>query len=258
MKKNLIFVLVLLLAAFSFMACEKKAPTPEAGKATAEDVLALFPVYSRAVFFADIHRAMNLEPVKAAIQKDENYQKYQEFVEKSGLDPEKDIFYICGAMSSFAGPDNQQGAVVVNLKYNKEDLLTFIEENAQEEGPSFVTEEYSGVTFHTMEKEGETGGFSFLDESNILLGNKEQMKAVIDVIQKKKENLFANNELKSLLEQTNKTALIWGAALIPEESMEKMGEQNPMLGTLQYVRAVTMYFDYLNNNFSGEIKALGT
>lgn len=259
MKKYLIFTLVFILAAFSFTGCKKKAPTPEPGKATADDMLALFPAEANAVFFVDFHRAMNFETVKNAIQKDKNYQKYQEFVEKTGLDPQKDIYYVCAAVSSFAGgPDMQQGAAVVNLKYNKENLLTLIEQKAQEEGVSIVTEEYSGKTIYTMEKEDEQGGFSFLDESNILLGNKEQIKAVIDVLEKKKENLFSNEELKSLLEKANKQAIMWGAALVPEQAADKMGEQNPMLESLKQIKSLTMYFDYLNNSFSGEIKAFSS
>ena len=94
MKRITVVGLVLCMALFSVTACKKEAVAPKAGTADAEDMLNLIPVDVQGVFFVDAHKAMSTEFADNMIKDDENYQKYMEFVEKSGIDPQKDIYYV--------------------------------------------------------------------------------------------------------------------------------------------------------------------
>ena len=87
MKRITAIGLVLFLALFSFTACKKEAAAPKAGTAKAEDVLNLIPVDVQGVFFVDVNKAMSTEFANNMIQENEDYQKYLDFVEKSGIDP---------------------------------------------------------------------------------------------------------------------------------------------------------------------------
>jgi len=256
MKRSATTAIIIALVLVSFSACGKKAVTPEAGKASADDVLAMLPSDCQGVFFIDVHRIMSTEMVNKAIQEDENYQKYQEFVQKTGLDPKSDVYFAAVGVMEAAGAEKQKGVAVVNLKYDPETMLALLKEKMQEEGVELPEETYGEHTLFTATSEDEPISFSFIDDSNIVAGNNAPVKAVLDVIDKKKDNIYKNDALTPLLDQANKEAMFWGAMLIPQEAMEKAASENPMLGALKSVHAVALYFDYKANNILAEIKLM--
>lgn len=269
MKKSLTLGLICILALFPALSCKKKAAVPKAGEAKPEDMLSLIPAEATGIFFVNLHRVMTTELVNKALQENKNYKKYQEFIDKTGIDPKKDVFYVAGAISGGMEKGKTQGVVIVNLKYNKDSLLSVIK-TEKTEGAEFTKEDYNGVTIYSLpeekkeeeqteaeeEKTGEEGYFAFLDESNIAAGHIDTVKAVIDVVQKKKQNVFKNTELSSLIAKTNKEAMFWGCASIPPEAIGKVAEQNPMLTNLKSINAISLFFDYQNKNFLAEIKVM--
>jgi len=257
MKRITAIGLVLFLFVFSFMACKKEAAAPKAGTAKAEDLLNLIPVDVQGVIFVDVNRAMATEFANKMIQDNENYQKYQEFVEKSGIDPQKDIYYVAVGIAGDLEGENQEGVAVINMKYNPETVLGLIKEKAAEEEQEIQEEQYEGHTLYKMWEEGKPVEFSFIDESNIVAGNEIHVKSVLDVLNKKKDNVFKNEGLSAILDKTNKDAMLWGAILIPAETMEKAASSNPMMGALKSISAIALYFDYKNQNFIAEIMAMG-
>ncbi len=68
--------------------------------------------------------------------------------------------------------------------------------------------------------------------------------------------MFKNEALSSLVAQTNKEAMMWGAILIPPEAISQAVSQNPMLKNLEAVNATAMYFDYKNESIIAEIKVM--
>jgi hypothetical protein len=248
MKKHIVLGLSICLILFSFLSCEKKAPTPKAGTADPSDMLNLLPADSQGVLFADIHKAMSIEAVSSSIKEQENSKKYFEFIEKTGLDPEKDIYYLAVSISAKSPDSLQKMAAVINLKYNKDSLLEFIKTKTEEEEQEIIEVDYNGVTIYTMEQDDEKSGFSFLDESNIVAGNLDGIQSVLDVVAGQGDNISKNKELSALLKETNKDTLFWGAFLVPQEAVEEASVQNPMLQSLKSVNAVTMNFDYQNKS----------
>lgn len=260
MKKFALWLAVCVLILFLFVGCAKKTTAPKAGSATSEDMLRLFPEDTNATFFVDFHRAMNLEAIEKAIKEHENYQKYQEFIEKSGVDPQKDIYFICGAFLGDITKEEKNGAAIINLKYDKDQLLSLIKENVEkEEEPQeslFTIEEYVGFSIYSIGENEHEGSFSFLNDSNIVLGTSGGIKSVIDVLNNNKKGLFANKALASLLKNTNKEAIFWGAGILPQGVMDNISSKNPMLSNLSSISAGSIYFDYKNNNIIGEINLL--
>jgi len=108
-----------------------------------------------------------------------------------------------------------------------------------------------------MWEEGKPVELSFIDESNIVAGNGIHVKSVLDVLNKKKDNVFKNEALSTIMDKTNKDAMLWGAILLPAETMEKAASSNPMMGALKSISAVALYFDYKNQNLLAEILAMG-
>jgi len=248
MKKHIALGLSISLILFSFLSCGKKATAPKAGTAKPIDMLNLLPVDSQGVFFADIHTMMSIETINKSLEDHEESNMYFEFIEKTGVDPKEDIFFIAASITSKDQDSIQKVAAVINLKYDKDSLLGYIKAKSEEDGSQIAEVDHNGVTIYTMEEDGKQTGFAFLDSSNIIAGNLEGIQSVLDVVNNQQDNIFKNEELSILLKETNKDTLFWGTLLIPQEAVEEAASQNPMLQNLKSVSAVIMNFDYKNQS----------
>jgi len=254
--------MALFFALLSFLACSEKPTAPKAGSAKAEDMLGLIPKDVRGIFFIDFHRVMGIEVVSKALEDDEGHKDYQPFMEMTGIDPQKDIYFIAGGVSGEMEKAKQKAVVIINLKYNKDSLLPLITGKKGKE-EELKEEEYNGFKIYYSLKKEESGmktaagpSFCFIDNSNILAGDTAKVKSVIDILQKKGENVFKNEPLSALIAKTNKEALLWGAVVIPPEAMDKIVSTNSMLNDLKAVNAASFYFDYRDKNIMAEIKAM--
>jgi hypothetical protein len=279
MKKTTIFSLIFLLGVIGFVACGKKSEAPKAGSASADDMLSLLPMNAKGVFLVNVNQAMAIEAADKAIRESDDYQKYQEFIEKTGIDPQKDIYYIAAALTSDLGGKDESGVAIVNMKYDKEQILPLIKEKMSEEGEELIENEYGGLTIYSVEKEEteeeqqeeeqqqeqeeeqeekglEEGAFAFLDRSNIVIGSEAEVKTVIDIAQKKADNIYKNQALTDLLAKTNKEGILWGAFIIPEKAVEEAASENPMMSAFEAVKAATLLFDYKNQNIIAEIQLI--
>ncbi len=255
MKKITVFGVAIALVFFSFSSCKRETVAPKAGQASVDDMLRLVPEDANGVIFIDFHKAVSTEIADKAIKESKDYQKYQEFIQMTGIDPQKDIYFVTVALSEVA-QKVEEGAIV-NMKFDKEALLTLVRKKAEEEGQEVREEDYNGIPIYTLwEEKGEPDYFTFLDDSNIIAGKDVLIKSVIDVMQKRKENVLKNKALSDLIAKTDKNAMIWGSVLIPSEAMDKVTSENPMLANLQSVNAVSLAFDYKDKNVIAEIKAM--
>lgn len=253
MKKKAAILFALLLVVFGLSSCAK-ATAPKAGSAKATDMLSLLPSESKGVVVIDIHRIMQTDSAAKAIAESENKAKYDEFVQTAGVDPQKDVYYFVGAVLGDFGQKEMDGVGLVNLKYEKDKLLAVL----QKERGEMTTADYSGYTIYTAAATGEKKPVSgvFLDESNILFGSDAAVKKVIDVHQKKADNVWKNENVAALLKGMNTAAIVWGGFSIPPDTMKQASSQNPMLGAFSDIRSIIMSFDYKDKNVLAEIKAL--
>jgi hypothetical protein len=128
----------------------------------------------------------------------------------------------------------------------------------QKEGGELSQEEYSGLTVYRTAagEEKKPMSFVFLDGSNILLGTDAAVRKVIDVYQKKADNIWKNENISALLKGMNTAAMVWGGFAIPPDAMKQASSQNPMLGAFSDIRSVVISFDYKDMNLLAEIKAM--
>ncbi len=304
MKKFAVIGIMVIFALCSFTSCKGGLFVSKAGPADAENALKLIPKDVMAVFFIDTQRVMTIDFINNLINEKESDETsdeltdFQEFKAKTGIDPEKDIKFIVGAITGETEKGNEEGVGIVNLTYNKDLLLSMIkeeiakeneeehekqaeeehaEEEEGEEEHKLIEEEYNGFTIYTVREECEEeeeehgeeekehgkkhekgGSFSFLDESNIAVGNENSVKSVIDVLQKKKENVFKNEGFSSLLTKIDKEAIFWGAALIPPDAINEVISEKPELVILEAVNAASVSLDYKNKNIIADIKIMSS
>jgi len=257
MKKLYAPIVILIFSLIFFPVCAKKPSAPKAGTAKAEDMLSLIPKDVNGVFSVDVHRAMATEVVDKAIKEEKGYEDYQKFVEEVGIDPKKDIYLIVGGITGGIQQKekkgNAEGIVIANLKYNKETLLA----KFKKEGAELQEEDYNGITIYSHATEKGKPAGAFLDDSNIVIGEVKDVKAVIDLYQNKGENVLNNENLAPLFEKTNKEAMIWVNIFFPPETLEQVASENPMLQTLEGVTSACLSFDHKDNNIIADIKVLG-
>ena len=255
MKKFAVLGLSFLLILSVFSACSKKPSIPKAGSATADDMLTLLPKNSGGVVVVDVHRAMTTDIAQKMIKENKEYQKYQEIISEIGVDPQKDVFFVAVGVSAEMKQNASSAVGVVNLKYNKDKLLAAIKKQES----NLEEKTYEGIAMFSSPKEGEKRVFgAFLDESNILIGPEKEVQAVVDIVKKKAESIIKNKEMMALIKGVNRKAMLWSAFLLPAEQMKTMAEGNPMLSNLQFIKSLSLYFDYKNKGLEAEIKAVGT
>ena len=253
MKKQAACLFVLVLLVFSLSSCAK-ATAPKAGSAKAADLLSLLPGSARGVIVVDVHRIMQTAAATKAIVESDKKAKYDEFVQTTGIDPQKDVFYFVGATMGDLGQKEMDGVGLVNLRYQKDKLLALL----QKEGGQLTTEEYNGFTVYKAVPTGEKKPVSgiFLDESNVIFGTDSAVKQVVDVRQKKAENVWKSEALASLLKGMNTSAMVWGAFSVPPDTLKQASSQNPMLGAFSDIRSIILSFDYRDKSVLAEIKAM--
>ena len=259
-----------------------------------KDVMAVFFIDTQRLMTIDFIN--NLINEKESDETSDELTDFQEFKAKTGIDPAKDINFIVGAITGKTEKGKEEGVGIVNLTYNKDLLLSLIkeelakekeeehekqaeEEHGEKEEHEMIEEEYNGFTIYTVreeceeeEEEEEHGeeeiehgekhekgeSFIFLDESNIAVGNENALKSVIDVLQKKKENVFKNEGFSSLLTKIDKEAIFWGAALIPPDAINEVISEKPELIILEAVNAASVSLDYKNKNIIADIKIMSS
>ncbi len=252
MKKNTALVLLILFVFIS--SCAKKPSAPQAGSAKADDMLSLLPRDARGMIVVDVHRIMATEFAQKALQEEKNFQTYQHFIQETGIDPKKDVFFFVAALGSQAVEEGMEEAVaVINLKYERDLLLSKIKAAGQE----LQETEYNGVRVYQGLKmeEGKSFSGAFLDDSNIIVGNDALVKEVIDVYRGKAESILKNSSLAPLFKSMNKSAMVYGAFLVPAQTMAEAASKNPMLSPFESISSVLLSFDYRDKVFRAEIQA---
>jgi hypothetical protein len=255
MKKTAVLGLALALVV-AFAACKKGPSVPVAGSAKAEDMLTLVPKDVQGVFIIDAHRIMATEIVDKAIKDNKDYQKYKETVDAIGLDPQKDVYFAAVGVSQKAGQTETEAVGVINLKYDKDKIVAKIKEKS----PEYKEDHYEGVAIFSLpEKEGGKPVFgAFLDASNVAVGQEAAVKAVVDILKGKAESVIKNAEFMNLVKTSNKMAMVWSVFVFTPDQIKQMTSSNPMLSSLEALKAMSLYVDYADKKLDLEIKALTT
>ncbi|UCC38446.1 MAG: hypothetical protein JSV96_11470 [Candidatus Aminicenantes bacterium] len=253
MRKFKFLGIAIIFALFSFVMCAQVSTGPKASSTKEEDMLSFIPKDISVIFFINFQRIVTIEAVDKLIKEQinnemfEKFTDYQKFIEATGIDPLRDILFIAAGSTGKLEEDQEEGFGIINLKYKKDTLLSWIKENTEEE-ENLMEEDYNGLTIYTIKEKDEEVSIVFINDSNIVAGNKSEVQTVVDVIQKKKENIYKSEVFSPLLEHTNKKALLWGGVIIPPESIKKISAKHPILSVIESVGAISICLDYRDKN----------
>jgi hypothetical protein len=247
--KRPLFALVALSLTAAALACGRANGDPS-GSSDSQALLALLPRDATGVFFVDVQKAMAVPASRDAVA--ENREKLDEFIAETGIDPTRDLFCVAGAVSGKDPQDKEaDGVMIVKAKVDKKTLLDRIREK---EGK--VTEDtYQGVTVYGMPSglEGKSTQLAFLDGDVVAMGTPLEVRTVIDIQQKRAENMLGNAELMDVVKATNRNGILWAAFVLDRDDMQELTESNPMLGQLNGLQSMMMSVDYKDATFLADV-----
>jgi hypothetical protein len=185
-------------------------------RAGTSDSMALVPKESTIIFSVNVDRLRGSKTwaqVKEYATDPNNKKDYDEFVQKTGLDP---LTQITGLAGGFSGPTGTkpQFAVVIRGKFDEQRLVAYVKEKAKQDGKAteLKTEPYGGKTVYG---EGEDAGAAFLDPQTLVFGGRAWVHKVIDVAQGKSESVKKNADVQNLVPRAHTDHTIWAVGQVP-------------------------------------------
>ena len=204
-----------------------------AKKVESDRALTLLPKESTFLFSANIKKLAATALFNKIKEDTEMLEKYNEFVDKTGIDPEKHLERIVLAIPPDV-EETQEVAIAVFGTFDPEKILSAIEEEGEVE-----TSTYEGLDVYSFTPEDKPMSMSFLAEGCLAFGGQESIKRMIELSKGKGESIEANAEMMEVLKDVNQEDMFWGIGLIPEDYRQK-AMANPMTQSFASLRSVIL------------------
>lgn len=204
-----------------------------AKKVESDKALTLLPKDSTFLFSVDMKKLAATALYNKIKEDTKTLEKYNEFVEKTGVDPEKHLERIILAIPPDV-EETQEVAIAVFGTFDREKILSAIEEEGEVE-----TSTYEGLDVYSFTPEDEPMSMSFLAEGCIAFGGQESIKRMIELSKGKGESIEANAEMMDVLKDIHQEDMFWGAGLIPEGYKQK-AMANPMTKSFASLRSIIL------------------
>ena len=256
-KRLLIFSITALLSTLLMISgCGgEKAPIGSGGEM---DLFSLLPDHAAGVFSVNFKKMAQLAIFDKIIKDAEKektekpgklFESYQDFVDKTGIDPKKDIHSMAFGLYGELGAKEPDTVFLANLNYQQNTLLTIIKEKA----PGYMEETYNGVGVHKFKDEkGNDMALSFLSNNIIAAGRPDLLSKVIDLHNGKGKSITANENMKPHLNNFKSDAIACFVFGFPQEA-KKVHDRGMFKIDLSEAEAVVGYVDYAGKTWTGEI-----
>jgi hypothetical protein len=263
-KKLLAFLLGLLIIAALMLSCLKKKITPD-------KALSLVPKESTFVVLIDMKKVAVTEFYNKIKKDEESFKGYNEFVQKTGIVPERDVDKVAISVGERMGEKDGDVVALVFGRFDKEKIISSIKKEAAKEGAQVVSEEYQGQELYKIEEaaektegtekgeqekteeqqdteeteekeavkkhESEDFRITFLEEGLLVAGNVNYMKKIIDLYQGRGVSIEQNEALMGVINEANQTDMIWGAGLVPD-MIKEQAESSPMSRSFSAIESI--------------------
>ena len=159
------------------------------------------------VFGVNVRKLVN-SPAFSKLQTQPVGNDLSSFIEKTGVDPRRDVSYLLGAGRGGAQSRNE-GVVIVSGTFNQERINAFIRSKS---APSEV--QYAGSTVMMIPDSNNVdlkNGIAFLNDSEIALGELESLKAVLDIKAKGNQSILSSETLAPLIRSIGSGEMFWFA-----------------------------------------------
>jgi hypothetical protein len=232
-----------------------------AGGGGGMDLFSLLPDNAAGVFSVNFKKLVQQDffdkMIKESEQKESKkpghlFENYQDFVNKTGIDPKKDIHGMAFGLYGQFGVKEPDPVFLANLNYTKDTLLNIIKEKA----PGYTEETYEGVNVHKFKDEkGKDMALCFLTENIIAAGRPDLLMKVIDIHNGKSQGITTSGTLKSHFDKLKSDAIVAFIFDFPQEA-KKVHDSGMFKLDLTKAEAVVGYIDYADKTFTAEIKMI--
>ena len=257
-KKTLTLTLVLVLMLLA-PACKKKA----AGQMNSQDMLSMVPENPVVLMAFDFQRFAALGFVDKALKEDwqknakgaKEFKDYQEFVQQTGIDLQKDVYGVVVAL--YGNFEDKQPAplAVVNLKYDQAKLLGVLRAKAV----ITAEENYGGLALYALKNEDKPEQdmrLAFLNKGTIVAGALEPVKKAVDLAAKKGQSVLKTAVLMKYVDAIDKKNMFWLAVGSLPEKMKQAPAGGMMPVDLSKAEAFTAVADFKNKTLAGELRLI--
>jgi hypothetical protein len=188
------------------------------------DAISYLPKDSNFVLYADLHKFFN-SPAYVKFeqkQKPDYFKGLNEFIDKTGIDPRKDLATILVGAQVPGGP----GAVLLKGNFDKAKILSVLEEAKK----TTATYNYKGLDVVSFQEpsHGKMAALAFLDSGMLAIGDQKRVESYIDVKLGHTSSLYDNKEFMDLIGQASTGDMLWlvGAA-------DSLLSQTPLMSNLK-------------------------
>jgi hypothetical protein len=258
MKKKMLVLTLVLVALLLAPACKKKAQ----GQLNSEALLAMVPEGPTMLMAFNFQQfaALNLfdKTIKEDWQKNAKagkaFKDYQDFVNQTGIDLQKDVYGVVGAVYGSFDNTNPEAVGIVNLKYDADKLLAVFKKN------QVVTaeEKYRDRSIFTLKNEDATKDMrlAFLTKTAIVIGSPLQLKKTIDLNMQGGNSVLKTAALMKYADKMDKKSLFWLVVGSIPAKMKEAPAGGMMPVDLSKAEAFTAFADYKNKTLSGELRLI--
>jgi hypothetical protein len=156
------------------------------------------------------------------------------FVEKTGLNPMRDISYLVGAANS-REKSGDKGIVIVSGRFSKESIVSYIRSKS-----SVIEEPYGGTSvmmFPEPQSDAIKKGLAFVNDQEIALGDLESLKAVLDIRGQESRSILSNETMAPLIRSIGPDEMFWFAG-DPAGVLEKTSATAPLAASAATIKSI--------------------
>ena len=222
-KTNAFFVLMIMVSIMIFISgCNDKA---KSGTVSSEQVelYSYIPDSATGLFTINFNK-LTAVPAFNEIKEDMKFDKigkeqkffkgYADFVEKTGIDPKKDVKSVVVAIFGEIGEKEPDVSVIANLNYDKQKLLALLKESKTD----FQATDFNGMTLYSgKDEKGKEGGFIFLSDNLITAGTINGVKKIASLAGTNGKNILSDPKMSSYMSKAGNSSIFSFAFRFPEK-----------------------------------------
>lgn len=267
MKFRVIFsVLAMLLS--SHGCSSEQAPREASASVSSLSHLSLLPAQTSLVVYANFE-AMRQTPFGKELSGEfadkkaewEHDSDYLEFLETTGLDPQKDIYEIW--ISSLGRKDDydnrDDGGVIIRGSFDQGRIHKYVK---RENRYRMRQEAHKGYEVYIIEdRQDEEFAYAFLNSETVVLGRERWLKSVLDLSKNDGENVLSNPVMADYIRDIPRKEHFWGILNINEltdrwaEEIRRHGSSFKGTESLEKMKSF-MFYTHLDQKADVNLKGI--
>jgi len=256
-KTKILLVLMLAISVLAVMTGCDGEPTGNSTSADQAELYKFIPESATGLFTINFKKLSSIsafDKIKNEMKFDEISKKqkffkdYADFIQKTGIDPKKDINSAVMAIFGEIDEKEPEVSVIADLKYNKEKLLSLLKNS----GKDFQTSDLNGMTLYSgKDEKGKEAGLIFLSDKLITAGSIEGVKTIAAMVGKQGKTILDDPKMKSYMEKAGSSSIFSFVFRFPEK-MKGMKGNSMIQADLSKAEALYGNVDFSSNTWSGK------